>query len=76
MTIMNNDNNINSNKVITKMMLIMIIRIRTIKDTSVVQFMTLMNDNNRNKVLLINIMLLTIRKIMLITNVMIRKNKQ
>lgn len=28
----------------------------TIKDTSVVQFMTLMNDNNRNKVLLINIM--------------------
>lgn len=48
----------------------------TIKDTSVVQFMTLMNDNNRNKVLLINIMLLTIRKIMLITNVMIRKNKQ
>ena len=48
----------------------------TIKDTTVVQFMTLMNDNNRNKVLLINIILLTIRKIMLITNVMIRKNKQ
>ena len=37
-------------------------------------FMTLMSDNNRNKILSIEITAITIRKTMLIANTIIRKN--